>query len=114
MTETNKSTDVHSPGPWKAQPVTKEDFRRPNEDGANDICIVAADGTCPGIVWDYGREGEANACLIAAAPDLLASLKLLYREMELSGNLGSKDYGWRPATLASQTAIAKAEGRDHE
>src|SRR4029077_16962573 len=58
-------------------------------------------------------ELRANAHLIAAAPELLEALKLLYREMELSGNARSKDYGWLRAITKSREAIAKAEGKSH-
>jgi hypothetical protein len=51
-----------------------------------------------------------DANLIAAAPDLLEALKLLWRETELSGNSTAKDYGWPKAREATLAAIAKAEG----
>lgn len=44
------------------------------------MAIVAADGSCPGVLWD-GVTGEfqksqmANAALIAAAPQLLEALE---------------------------------------
>jgi hypothetical protein len=46
-----------------------------------------------------------------ANANLLEALKLLYKEMDLSGNLGSKQYGWPEATTKAQAAIAKAEGQ---
>jgi len=51
---------------------------------------------------------QANARLIAAAPDLLEALILLEHEMVESGNAGSTDYGWSPAIEKTRAAIAKA------
>lgn len=56
-------------------------------------------------------EAEANARLIAAAPDLLEALILLEKEMVLSGNAHSVDYGWKPAIEKTRAAIAAAEGK---
>lgn len=67
------------------------DFRRPGED-ANDLCLVAENGICPGIVWDYLKEGEANARLIAAAPDLLEALVACVEHMEWSTENGAMAY----------------------
>lgn len=56
----------HTPGPWK---ITAEDFESFNihTDELN-ICEVIAQG-------EYQEQGEANARLIAAAPELLEILK---------------------------------------
>jgi hypothetical protein len=59
---------------------------------------------------DEYPEAERNARLIAAAPELLEALRLLFKEMELSGNAGSKQYGWPLAITKSRAAIAKATG----
>jgi hypothetical protein len=59
-----------TPGPWRVE-LAHKGFRRPNDDEAVDLMIVSPDLTCPGIVWEHGKVGEANARLIAAAPDLL-------------------------------------------
>lgn len=98
-------SDQHTPGPWIAYVETVKEDRRP-------VCLRMAvqaldeDGPVGHIAFS-----EANARLIAAAPDMLASLKLLLRETELSGNAGSADYGWPTCVLAARAAIAKAEGR---
>jgi hypothetical protein len=41
-------------------------------------------------------------------PELLEALILLEREMVLSGNAESVDYGWKPAILKTRAAISKA------
>jgi hypothetical protein len=53
---------------------------------------------------------QKDANLIAAAPELLEALVLLEKEMVLSGNAGSTDFGWKPAITKTRAAIAKATG----
>lgn len=64
-----------------------------------------------GLAGDEKRDGkslDAYVRLFEAAPELLEALRLLLKEMELSGNAGSKDYGWPVAITKSREAIAKA------
>lgn len=63
-------------------------------------------------IWPAGgrRRNEGADTLAAAAPDLLAALKLLLEEVELSGNAEAKDYGWPAALRRAREAIATAEG----
>lgn len=67
-----------------------------------------------GVVPSSERPGEheANARLIAAAPDLLAALKALLREEPLTyeGSTDAKLYCSVDALAAARAAIAKAEG----
>lgn len=75
----------HTPGPWK-------------DDGHMNV-IVETDGTsATQICCVYGRNGIANACLIAAAPELLEALEAI---VEHFGD---------PLKVALP-AIAKARGR---
>lgn len=54
----------HTPGPWKVIPITKAIFN------------VESGGQCLATVDGFGREdSEANARLIAAAPELLGLVK---------------------------------------
>lgn len=87
----------HTPGPWiiverEAGRDLDETFVGPSDEG-----IVAG-------CWPYGRLGtqEANARLIAAAPELLAAGKRLCRPslMVLETDIAEM-----------KRAIAKAEGR---
>lgn len=83
----------HTPGPWYATPQGSRGF----EIGEVEIGMVIADG--PG-----DPEAEANARLIAAAPDLFEAAKALEK--------CRRDKGWiGPALDQIAAAIAKAEGK---
>lgn len=98
---------AHTPGPWKV-------YR--TKDGTAILGIGDADAG--GItdanfgLWRSDQEREANAYLIAAAPDLLGTLKELE---EVLDDLADADDG-RPNNemkmlVIVRKAIAKAEGR---
>ena len=57
--------------------------------------------------------GNAGYAVHAANcyPNLLAALKALWTEVQLSGNHVAHDYGWPNACELTVEAIAKAEGR---
>lgn len=78
-----RSTDTYTPGPWS--------ITNPNYGPL--MAEIGTDSRPVGIVWtrqmcsrkesdrsiaEPNAEGEANARLIAAAPELLAALKLAY------------------------------------
>ena len=87
----------HTPGPWKICPNTKPD--RPD--------IVADCGLICSL--EYGQreqEGEANARLIAAAPDLLGALRYI-AGLDTSQDASPAQCS---AVLVAMNAIAKAEG----
>lgn len=95
----------HTPGPWKA---TGQWIRQEQ----------AAPGTWPRLIAfasdDENREpkplreeSEANARIIAAAPDLLVALKALVDDCV--GNFADCDY-FGPNLERAAQAIAKAEG----
>lgn len=110
------TTQTHTPGPWTRQPDQR--FRNDQSAGVkgpNGLYIAAA--------LDFNRtdrdaEVEANAHLIAAAPDLLTALKLLMSKVDhgdyprrcdpasmVGSVLGGNDL------VTARNAIAKAEGR---
>jgi hypothetical protein len=61
------------------------------------------------IATDAERKQFAiNARLRASHDRLLAALKLLYREVQESGNADSSDYGWPKAVAATKEAISTA------
>ena len=84
----------HSPGPWKAYPY--------------DCCpgnwyFVAG---LPGLGKPDVHLDEANAHLIAAAPDLLAALESIvygWKEMDIDGR--------RQFMVAARVSILKAKGQ---
>lgn len=93
-----------TPGPWQCQPL-------------HGRSVIAGVG-----VFQLGslgadvlaRDMEANARLIAAAPDLLAALRLFverYLRLVSSGDCGNWDAEGDDEMIAARAAIAKAEGR---
>jgi hypothetical protein len=109
----------HTPGPWVAYEATE---RAPFPVGVPvAVGTKAGGGSNATIVCEMVAQGEggkylrdttnANACLIAAAPDLLALLKLL-RDDWFEPHYGCNDIGYA-AQLRDyiRAAIAKAEGR---
>lgn len=91
MVETVKST----PGPWTAE-----------KNGGKGAWIKGANGEWSAMACGTDDENaDANARLIAAAPDLLEALKVM---IDITvGDIYSLD----PAITAARKAIAKAEGR---
>ncbi len=88
----------HTPGPWNNAGFYNEaDMER---------CYITSKGK--GIAWLYGDNDEtieANANLIAAAPELLEALKLAYQLLE-DGYSDFQDLA------IMEKAIGKAEGRE--
>lgn len=87
----------HTPGPW----IAAEQF-----DGNESLGIAVSAGREEIVrIHDIGREGFANAALIAAAPDLLLHLQRLVRAIDRA-----------PANFAdgladeARAAIARATG----
>jgi hypothetical protein len=76
----------HTPGPWSLEAV--KDYMRPHDTGI--------DSEIP--------ESIANAHLIAAAPDLLAALRVIAEDGKRNGWIPSFHWG------EARAAIAKAEG----
>ena len=88
----------HTPGPWTVDRTSKgwEVLPPPEVDGG-----VA-------FVFDHGNtEDNANACLIAAAPELLEALKLF---ADGSCDSGCADSSEKCNGCRARAAIAKAEG----
>ena len=82
---------THTPGPWTIQ-WPKFDAK-----------IVSPDGRSLAVVMFNARdEDEANARLLAAAPELLAALKAMRANLAATIDIVE--------CLAADAAIAKAEG----
>lgn len=89
----------HTPGPWSVARHGYGTFYEAHAFIEHSVC---------GIWWPDGNvEQEANARLIAAAPELLEALKRLTEGMEASGGWDGDDEDFDTA----MKAIAKAEGR---
>lgn len=82
-----KPVASHTPGPWKVTDQTKKDVMRWIEANSNgDVIAILDAGQDAGISEDTATRLEANAALIAAAPDLLEAVDslLVYAEAEKS------------------------------
>lgn len=92
----------HTPGPWQ---VSRNNagaiplhFQPPEVIGRNGQCCVASQ-------MGNGPEAEANARLIAAAPELLAACEAMLDKFQHDTLEG--EAGW-DAVCAAREAIAKA------
>ena len=96
ITTVSDSETAHTAGPWTAEPTMPSD-------GFNCWHIATPSGD---IAWSKGYQHEpekqANALLIAAAPDLLAALKAVVRISD------RKHDAWDFA----HAVIARAEGKE--
>lgn len=91
-----------TPGPWTFQ--ADDTFS-----SLGDQRIVGADRISPAIVFGGICETEANARLIAAAPELLEAAKAMFRQMERPNPTHVASY--RKRYELWKAAIAKAEGQ---
>lgn len=93
----------HTPGPWRV-------FTTPDNTKIIGIGEQSGDGIadCGFGVWRGGsEEARANALLMAAAPDLLAALRMVRAALYDTGGL-KRGGGIQDVV---EIAIAKAEGR---
>jgi hypothetical protein len=90
----------HTPGPWVAS------------DDKRGIWDIIADGHMLAQVWRVTHgpvndlPAEANAHLMAAAPDLLEALQML-RDHQNGPPLPSYEAGWTKAMALTDAAIAR-------
>ncbi len=103
----------HTPGEWSVGNAGKTIYgpRQDPGEGLRLPVIICSTQKCSGVI--NSNERRANAQLIAAAPELLASLRvMLHRYLELvnSGDAGN----WNPegddCVIAARAAILKAIG----
>lgn len=111
---------AHTPGPWSLRKAWSEDEFELDVFPINQKCEYPFIPGSIARVDDSRDEAEANARLIAAAPDLLAALKgFLTAEMRWETAVQTSDQSdIRDATdclfdakEVMRAAIAKAEGR---
>lgn len=93
---------THTPGPWEIVPFAKTNVRQVGGDRG----VASCGGYATTMRGDVAAENEANARLIAAAPDLLAACKLA---------LFQTDEPYAPHNVDNarkllEAAVAKAEG----
>lgn len=99
-----KLTTGHTPGPWVVR--TTEDGRIAIYSKADSLWITEMLRPMPIL------NSEANAHLIAAAPEMLEALKELKNQIRVRHKMNvKKDYSLLLADAAAGKAIAKAEGR---
>lgn len=91
----------HTPGPWKQHLV-------------DETLIIANDQTAiasTSIDYDRAETAEANARLIAAAPELLCSCRALVESFDAYVKEQIRIIEQPVEITAARIAIAKAEGR---
>jgi len=98
-------TTTHTPGPWHAIPDASEFTRLIGRFPAFDPFPIAKVSMGKTHVTDEDfAELKANACLIAAAPDLLAAVEQVLCASEDNGDM--EDIDWDQL----RAAIARAKG----
>jgi hypothetical protein len=99
------SANKHTPGPWTLTRLGFGEWRieAPAADGGDNWSVGMAFGAAGFHAIDGEVESEANARLIAAAPDMLDALYKAAAELKLAGI----DSVGLPAIRA---AVAKAKG----
>ncbi len=100
----------HSPGPWEVHgDTTSQEFY---VHGANRVCDIRRGGSyspwCDSRFSRTPREDEANAHLIAAAPDLLEVCEEMLGDMELCCEGAGES--WRNRIRKARAATKKAKG----
>lgn len=92
------SAGTHTPGPWRVGPV---DDTIVTDAAGKEVAAIDGDYNSP----DEWPRMEANARLIAAAPELLGALKVILEVHEAVGA------GMSYSGHMARAAIAKAEAR---
>ena len=96
----------HTPGPWE--------LARNDQHAGSIATLYGCEGGYIEVwttKWPAGVNQEANARLIAAAPELLEALQSIVDDHEFCGNSwGDRREAW---IATARAALAKAEGRDH-
>ena len=104
----------HTPGPWKVEPMGKQLYIETEYKSA--LTPFVCDMQFPDCQSDEEREtAQANATLIAAAPELLEELKetLTYHPGVTHGRCGfCGHYGDDCRANRIKALINKAEGRE--
>ena len=91
----------HTPGPWNVGKTTMDRLIYADSEHAFDLAIVRNGGS--------DEETEANAALIAAAPDLLAACKTALDRFQALEDAEEATEADIAARCAVQDAIRRAE-----
>jgi hypothetical protein len=90
-------TTTHTPGPWRVG------------DAGHTVFGPKTNNPSPKTV--ASNLGKEDARLIAAAPELLEALKLLFKEVEIESTESMLDGPIGDALAKAHDVIAKAEGK---
>ena len=106
----------HTPGPWFIRPgygLLKSEI------GPSDRAVAAvwvkepyrgqSDGAKEAVTWP---EGEANAHLIAAVPELLEALKIVTNDLACIIEKAGRQAALDPRIKKARAAIAKAQPQE--
>lgn len=98
---------THTPGPWRVN------LHHTKTSAGRNYGFVMADGIVPiaavtlGVEGVAEDEGRANAALIAAAPDLLAALQLVWDTYGFDPSIDSAIWQTVRAAIARATGETK-------
>lgn len=103
----------HTPGPWNAVDGNVMATHAARSKYSGSFCVASVDTFSSNCTID-AVERNSNACLIAAAPDLLAALEDAYALLCLISNHHGSILGRTPCDTSecrkqASTAIAKAK-----
>ncbi len=107
----------HTPGPWRVEDGTTLVWGNCNPDDNSSRGMgypIAESRINPSGNWStgpYADEGEANARLIAAAPELLEALKAAVSQVHLTNSSEPMSPDVKRVFDQCCAAIAKAEGK---
>ena len=107
-----QTKEKFTPGPWKATETininwgTETALACPIEAGDSIVALNIITGPFVDDVTE--AEGEANAALISAAPDLYAALEALLKAVD--SGIESDPELWRRGVSLANKALAKARG----
>jgi hypothetical protein len=101
---------THTPGPWMLGENTPSELDQPIYANGTEGCV----GICV-VDLDEADEADANARLIAAAPDLLAACKKIVATHDIRDEHANEyeagyTEGLGVASKIARDAIARAEG----
>lgn len=105
----------HTNGPWQIQKLEENHHGYENW---KTFAIRSPQNVCLAVIGDVDRyhekDHEANAHLIAAAPDMLEALKAIDTFFVFFDNIVPPDMGngAREALQQARAAIKRAEGRE--